>query len=180
MTNIKKNERFIPVSNYFKALIIVVVTIVLVWYAFSWYRVLKENKVSTSYLVKEKIVSKEITDLNEVNDVFLEAPSSYFVYISFTGNEDVYNMEKTLEPLIVEYNLNESLYYLNVTSIKNDKDMIDKVNKSLNLTDKKITKIPTVIYFKDGQAIDLIKTEDDNIMDLSDFQKLLDVNNIKK
>ena len=46
MTNIK-NERFIPVKNYLISAGIVVVIIALAWYAFAWYRVFKENKVST-------------------------------------------------------------------------------------------------------------------------------------
>ncbi len=180
MTDIKKNERFIPIKNYFKAILIVVVAICLVWYVLSWYRVLKENKVATSYLVKEKIVSKEINDLSEVNDVFLEAPTNYFVYVSFTGDEDIYNMEKELKSLIIDYNLNDLFYYLNISSIKDDKELISKVNEALNLNGIKITNIPTIIYFKDREAIDVIKRSDDNIMNAGDFQKLLDENNISK
>ena len=60
MTNVKKNERYIPLKNYVLAAVIVVVIIALTIYGFAWYDVLKENRVSSSYLVKEKIISKEI------------------------------------------------------------------------------------------------------------------------
>ena len=48
MTKIKKNETFIPVKNYVIAALIVVVMLGLTWYAFAWYKVIQENKVSTS------------------------------------------------------------------------------------------------------------------------------------
>ena len=179
MTNIK-NERFIPVKNYLISAGIVVVIIALAWYAFAWYRVFKENKVSTSYLVKEKIISKEITDLNEITDVFSEVPTSYFVYISYTGNEVIYNMEKDLQSIINEYNLNDSIYYINVTSIKDEDDCIDKINKALALDEKKVTSIPTIIYYNNGKPVDIITRSDDNIINTGDFQKMLDVNHIEK
>lgn len=180
MSNIKKNERYIPIKNYVVAAIIVVVILLLTWYGFSWYNVIQENKVSTSYLVKEKVVSNEIKSLKEVNDIFSEAPSSYYIYISYTGSEEVYNMEKDLESVISDYNLNNSIYYLNITSIKDKEDYIDQINKALSLEEIKVTNVPTIIYYKEGKAVDIINREDDNIMNVGDFQKLLDINNIEK
>lgn len=180
MSNIKKNESYIPVKNYILAAVIVVVIILLTWYGFTWYNVIQENKVSTSYLVKEKIISNEIKSLEEVNDIFSEAPNSYFIYISYTGSEKIYNMEKDLKKVINEYNLNDVMYYLNVTAMKDEKDYISQINETLGLTEKKITSVPTIVYYKDGKAVDIIERKDDNIMNVGDFQKLLDVNNIEK
>ena len=179
MTSIK-NERFIPMKNYLIAALLVVVIVLLTWYGFAWYKVAKEKKVSVSYLIEEKVISKEITDLGEAIDVFSETPSSYFLYISYTGNEEIYNMEKKLESLINEYNINDSMYYLNVTNIKDDNNFLEQINTSLALEDVKLTKVPTIVYFYEGKAVDIITREDNNIMNNGDFQKLLDKNNIKK
>lgn len=180
MTKIKKNEKFIPVKNYILAAIIVVVIIGLTWYGFAWYNVLKENKVSTSYLVKEKYISNEIADLNEIGDIFTEAPDSYFVYISYTGDEQVYNMEKSIKDLIKEYNLSEQIYYLNVTSIKDEENYLDKINETLNLTDRKVVKVPSILYFYEGKLVEMTDTKSDGLMTKSDFQKLIEIVNIKK
>ena len=180
MTKIKKNEKFIPVKNYILAAIIVVVIIGLTWYGFAWYNVLKENKISTSYLVKEKYISNEIADLNEIGDIFTEAPDSYFVYISYTGDEQVYNMEKSIKDLIKEYNLSEQIYYLNVTSIKDEENYLDKINETLNLTDRKVVKVPSILYFYEGKLVEMTDTKSDGLMTKSDFQKLIEIVNIKK
>ena len=179
MTNVKKNERYIPLKNYVLAAVVVVVMILLTLYGFAWYNVLRENRVSTSYLVKEKIISNEIQSLEEVSDVFSEAPNSYFIYISYTGSEEIYNMEKGLKKVINKYELNDKIYYLNVTTIKEQEDYIDDINKSLNLDKKKVKKVPTIVYIKDGEVVDIITRSDDNIMNVGDFEKLLDVNNVE-
>ena len=180
MTNVKKNERYIPMKNYVLAAVVVVVMILLTWYGFAWYRVLKENKVSTSYLVKEKVISNEIQGLEEVSDVFLEVPDQYFIYVSYTGSEEIYDMEKDLKKVINEYSLNDSIYFLNITSIKDEEDYIDQINKALNLEDEKVSSVPTIIYFQDGEVVDIIQRSDDNMMNVGDFQKLLDVNRVTK
>lgn len=179
MTSIK-NERFIPIKNYLIAAGLVVVIVLLTWYGFAWYKVAKENKLSTSYLVKEKIITKEINDLGEAIEVFSEPPSSYFLFISYNGDEEVYNMEKELESLITEYHLNDSIYYLNVTNIKDEDNCIAQINTALSLDDIKVTQIPTVVYFNNGKAVDVITRNDNNIMNIGDFQKLLDKNKISK
>ena len=153
--------------------------ILLTLYGFAWYNVLRENRVSTSYLVKEKIISNEIQSLEEVSDVFSEAPNSYFIYISYTGSEEIYNMEKGLKKVINKYELNDKIYYLNVTTIKEQEDYIDDINKALNLDKKKVKKVPTIVYIKDGEVVDIITRSDDNIMNVGDFEKLLDVNNVE-
>ena len=180
MTKIKKNETFIPVKNYILAAVIVVVIIGLTWYAFAWYNVVQENKVSTSYLVQEKIISKEITDLNEVSNIFAEAPDSYFIYISYTGDEQIYNMEKSIKSIIKSYNLSDNMYYLNVTSIKEEKGYMDKINKTLGLTDRKVVKVPTILYFEDGKLVEMTDTKSDLLMTRADFQKLIILSGIEK
>lgn len=179
MTKVNKNERFIPMKNYFIAIGIAVAAILLTLYGFAWYNVLKEGKVSQSYLVKEKVISNEIQSLDEVDAIFAEVPEDYFIYISYTGSEEIYNMEKGLKKVINKYELNDKIYYLNVTSIKEKEGYIDDINKALNLDKKKVKKVPTIVYIKDGEVVDIITKSDNNIMNVGDFEKLLDVNNVE-
>ena len=89
-------------------------------------------------------------------------------------------MEKELKSLIQEYNLNENMYFLNVTSTKKEDNYIKKINEKLNMEKIKVEKVPTIIYFKDGKAVDLINRKDDNIMNEGDFAQLLERNNVEK
>ncbi len=182
MAEVKKNEKYIPTKNYIVALIIVLAAIFLTWYGFAWNKVRQENKVSISYFVKNNIITKEIDSLEELDSITQEAPERFFIYISYTGDEKIYDLEKSLAPIIKKYELNDSFYYLNVSELKKQDNYIDEINNKLGLTDVKITNVPTVVYFVDGTVSKsgIITTADGNLMTKNDFQKFLDVNKIEK
>ena len=174
MAKVNKSERFIPIKNYIISIGIVIAAVLLTIYGFAWYNVLKEGKVSQSYLVKSKVISSEIQSLDEVEAIFAEVPDEYFIYISYTGSEEIYNMEKDLKKVINKYELNDKFYYLNVSDIKEKKNYIDKINKSLKL-EEEIKQVPTIVYIREGKVVDIIERSDDNMMNVGDFQKLLDI-----
>ena len=89
-------------------------------------------------------------------------------------------MEKTLKNEIVKYNLIDNMYYLNVTDIKNKENYIDEVNKALNLEDRKITKVPTILYFYEGALVGMTDPKGEALMTVSDFQKLLEISDIEE
>lgn len=182
MTEVKKNERYIPTKNYIIAIGVVIGILLIAWYCFAWYKVYKEDKISTSYLIKNNVISNEITDLNEIVDVFSEAPDEYFVYVSYTGDEDIFAMEKDLAKIIKKYSITDQFYYLNITNIKDNNDYIDEINRSLSLRDEKIIRVPTIIYYKDGEVVKdgIISRSDNKMMTAADFQKLLDANSVEK
>ncbi len=182
MTDIKKNERYIPTKNYVIAIAVIIGILLLVWYCFAWYKVYKEEKVSTSYLIKSNVISNEIKDLNEIFDIFSEAPDEYYVYVSYTGDEEIFNMEKSLAKIIKKYDIVDQFYYLNVTGIKDNKDYVNDVNRALGLRDEKIVNIPTIIYYRDGEVVKggIISRSDNKMITADDFQKLLDANKIEQ
>ena len=106
-------------------------------------------------------------------------PDEYFVYVSYTGSEEIYNMEKDLKKVINKYELNDQFYYLNLTTIKDKENYIDDLNKSLNL-EQKVKQVPTIIYVKEGKVVDIIDRSDNNMMNVGDFQKLLDIYYVTK
>ena len=73
----------------------------------------------------------------------------------------------------------DQFYYLNVTSIKEKENYIEDINKSLAL-DAKIKQVPTIVYIKEGKVVDIIERNDDNMMNVGDFQKLLDIYYVTK
>ena len=175
-----KNESQYPTRNYIIAIFIIIIVLFGSWFGFRIYNMSKNAKISKSYLIEQKILKNEINTIDESIDVLAEAPASYFIFISYTGDEKVYNLEKDLAKIIQDYKLENQIYYLNITEIKDDKNVLEKINSALSLNDKKVAQIPTIIYYKDGIAVDIIKRQDDNMMNSGDFQKLLDVNKIEK
>ena len=50
---------------------------------------------------------------------------------------------------------------------------LTRLNNAFN-TDE-ISTVPIILYFKDGELIDTVTRDDDNVINAGDFQKLLDI-----
>ena len=165
-----KSSTYFPYKNYLYLIMGIVIFLLLLWYAVSWIKVRNEEKLATSYLIKTNTVSYTIDDLNEINSVLSESPSEYFIYISYTGNEDIYKLEKKLKKVIDNYNLKDEFYYIDVTKIKDNDSLLNNLNKIFN-TDK-IVNIPCIIYYQNNEIKDII-LDNKNIFDYNKFINLL-------
>lgn len=152
---------------------IVIVLAVVGFYFFRLQQTRNEEKLNSSYLISSGTVSLEIKNLDEVSQILLESPTEYFVLITYTGNEDTYNLEEGIKTIIDDYKLSDSFYYLNIESIMDSDNYLTRLNSAFN-TDK-ITTVPIILYFKDGELIDTVTRDDTNIINAGDFQKLLDI-----
>ncbi len=176
----KKNS--IPTKNYVIVLIISLLAIFMTYYIFSWYNLYENKKFSESYLIKTNTISLEVNDLTEIESTLSESPNNYFVYIGYRNDENVYKLEKQLKKVIDKYNLNDIFYYIDITDLKEEDNYLEKINEALDLTENKVTSVPTIIYFKDGTVSkdSIISREDGNMMSVGDFEKLLEIFEITK
>ena len=55
----------------------------------------------------------------------------------------------------------------------NEDNYINRLNNAFN-TDK-IKKVPVILYFKNGKVVDTVVRNDNNMINASDFQHLLDI-----
>ena len=162
-------------KKYFIGLCIILAIIFLALYFYKWNSVLEQEKYYNSYLIETNTISLEMNDIDEISSVLSETPSYYFLYISYTNDEDVYNLEEDLKPLIDEYQLQNNFYFLNVTDFKDtNKDYKDDIAKELGIDASIISDVPIILYFKDGE---LATTE--GIFTAEEFQDLLEMQDIK-
>ncbi len=168
----KKFKRRIPIKNYIYSIIILVGVILLILYIFSWYNVKKEEKLMKSYLISSKTIESKIDNLQDLEQTLSEAPLSYFVIFSYTGNEDVYNMERSLKRVIDRYKLNDSIYYVDASKNLNNKEYINNLNKMFKT--KNVKYLPVIIYVEEGKAKEVL-----NNITSDSFKELLERNNFK-
>ena len=86
-------------KKYLIGLCIILAIIFLALYFYKWHTVLEQEKYYNSYLISTNTISLEMNDIKEISSVLSETPSYYFLYISYTSSEDVYNLETELKPL---------------------------------------------------------------------------------
>lgn len=164
----KNNVKSLPLKKIFITLLIVLGIILLTLYFYKWHQVKQDEKYLKSYLISTSTINLEMNDISEINTVLSESPSYYFIYISYTKDEDTYNLEKELKPIITEYDLRNNFYFINVTDIKDkNSNYKEDIAKELGIDKNKINNVPVILYFKDG------KLARDGVTNANDFEKIL-------
>lgn len=172
----KKNDSYVSPKNYVYAFLILVGGIVLSLYIFEWYQVKQEEKLMRSYLISSKTIESNIKDLDSLNQIRQEAPSSYFIYLGYTGDEDVYNLEKNLKRVIDKYKLNDIFYYVDLTDLKNNNEYyLEEIENKLKIDE--LNNIPALIYVNEGNILNsnVLDGLNNNMLKVEELEKLLDV-----
>lgn len=170
---VEKAKQTIPRKKIYIIIGIIVVAILIGIYIYWLQGVRDEERYSTSYLLSSGTVSLEIKNLDEVDQILSESPTEYFVLITYTGAEETYNLEQDIKTIIDNYKLSDSFYYLNIESMMETDNYLTRLNNTFDTN--MITTVPIILYFRDGQLVDTVTRNDDNIINAGDFQKLLDI-----
>ena len=157
-------------NNYLKLLFIIIVTIFLTFLISNIYKNYSTNKINNGYIFKHVSSVK----YNELQDALIEMNEDTYLYISYTGNKDVYDFEVKFKKLLRDKELLNNVIYLNMDEKINSKEnYLELLNEKLNLTDIKVTSLPSIIYYKDGEVIEIINS-DNLVIDTGKFMQLLD------
>lgn len=168
MANIKIKNKATPIKKWLVTFCVIIGLLLVGLYFYKWHQVRVQEKYLNSYLVSSGTINLEMNDISEINSVLMETSNYYFVYIGYTEDKNVYNFERKLKPLIDEYDLQSSFYFINVTDIKkNNMNYKMDIAYELNIADDEINEVPVILYFKDGN---LIKG---GITTAEEFEKLL-------
>jgi DNA integrity scanning protein DisA with diadenylate cyclase activity len=172
----KKEEKQYPLKNYIYAVLILIGGILLTLGLFKLYNIKKEEKLSNSYLLSSNTINISIDDLDTLDQIVLEAPSSYFVYISYTGSEQIYRLEKELKKIIDKYKINDIFYYVNVNNYENNKEYLDKIKIAFGV--EKLDKIPAIVYIdeNDSSKNSIIYGKNEELLNANELESLLNNN----
>lgn len=175
--NEKKKFKYFPFGNWVYLIVFLIVIGLAYWYISAWKQVKEYEKYLSSYLVSTNTITYEVTNLDEMVQVSQESPSSYFVYVGYTGDANVFKLEKKLKVIIDEYGLQDSFYYVDVTKRLEDTNLLKDLNDSFNTTDIKNT--PCILFYKDGN-LERIIDNDKGVFNADELTKLLNDYNYEK
>lgn len=166
-------QRYIPLKNYFITIIMFIAIILITLYIFKWIEVKQNEKISKSYLIENNLVTNKINTLDELNDFIKESPSQLIIYISYTKDNKIYNIEKGFKKLFTKYDLQDIFYIFDISDIKeNNKNYIKYLNESLDIN---VNGYPVIIYYEDGSIVSYKK-----ISSYKDAEKLFKKYDIEK
>lgn len=159
----------VPTRNYYIVLIVSVLVVVLTLLIRSLYINYINQKTSTGAFNDIKINQINTEDIDfafsEVNEAIL--------YISYTGNTEIYEMEKRLIKEIEKKNLKEKVIYWDITDKLKNKEYLDILKQKFPNIDYEITQVPMLIYIEDGKAKEAMCSEL-RLIDYNVLNKLVD------
>ena len=160
------SKRVVPKRNYYILIGLLIGVVILTFSVVSICNAIKNNNVNSGYI--NRYVSE--ISYKELDTYLLEPASDTFVYITYTGDENVYKLEKGLKKIVNNYELADNFIYVDVSEEMFNNNFMDNLNKKIN---SKIEKLPVILYYKDGILTEQLESE--NILfNVADFQKMLD------
>jgi len=149
MTN-KKNEvlREVPRKNYIYLFLILLGSLLLLLYIYTWYDAYNENKLNTSIMDKYLTV----INYNELDNYIIENKNAV-IYVSILGNEDISKFEKKFKNLVSEHNLKNDILYLDISN-----ENISIATKKLNIDEE----FPYLVVYTNGVITDTYSINDNN------------------
>ena len=149
-------SKYVPFKNYVIVFLTIAVILFLSVYFYKWYKVYEEEQIRVSYLVKTNTVSMQINSIDDLDTILSEAPNEYFIYISYTHDKEVYNLEKKL---------------------KNDDNFIKSLNEKINTN--LVSSIPAIVYVKNNEVVNVIQDKK-QLINANDLEKILKNNGLEK
>ena len=124
----------IPIQNYIILALVVLITVIAVFYARIWY------KETRNYDDKNSVMLDVVSTINqdELSNYILENPN-FILYLSSGQDRNIKDFEKKFKKLIVKKALTQNMLYLNTDNT--DKGRLIIYLKSLAKDDKIKTKI---------------------------------------
>lgn len=159
--------RQIPAKNYVILGVVSLLSFLFVWYCSNWYFKTEEYRVEASPIVE--IISE--IHMNEVSNYILDNGSMMLYTTSFQKHPNI-EFEKKLKKLILKYDMGSRMVVLDYDKVIDANFFQNLENQFLNAELKqknvKISDIPNLIVFENGQIVDVYHTTDQT----ESFEKL--------
>ena len=136
----KEKEREIPPKNYIYLTVVILGSILILFYLYRWYDTYRDSKLNT------RIMSDYLTviNYNELSNYITENKNA-IIYVSVLGDERINKFENSFKNTIARNNLKNAMLYLDITN----EDM-NTVKNNLEID----SELPCIVVYTNGKVAD--------------------------
>ena len=164
----KNNKREVPIKNYIKLGIILLISILALFYLYLWYRTYEENRLNTP--IMDNYLS--IINYNELNDYLTENKNAT-IYLSKLNDNDIRSFEKEFKLIIQDNALKNKILYLDLT---NELDQNNEITITNNYSINE-NNLPMIVIIENSQGKKTYNIKENNY-DENKLETFLDQNNL--
>lgn len=151
------NGRKVPLKNYIILGVILVITLLILYYFYRWVDVYKESKINYSILDRYMTV----INYNEFNDYLVENPD-VVVYVSVLENDEIRDFEKKLKGRFKRNEIDNDILYMEITNEVKDKTISEEIYNKYALNNLSMLSVPCVLVFNSGELSSIYSISDNN------------------
>ena len=168
-----KNDglRKIPTKNYIILGVVILFTMLILYYFYMWVDVYKESKINIPIMDKYMTV----INYNELDNYIVENPNT-IVYVSVLEDEQIREFEKKLKNKYRNNEIENEVLYMNITEDIDSKSVRNEMTSRYSLNTLNITNVPCVLVFDEGMLKSIYSVKD-NDYDIERF--VIYLNNIQ-
>ena len=134
---LNKEIRKVPFKNYIILGVVMVVTILLLYYFYMWVDIYKESKINIPIMDKYM----NVINYNELDNYLVENPNT-ILYVSILDNEEIRTFEKKFKNEFKNKKINNELLYMNLTVELSDKNISNELENKYYIKDLSIVDVP--------------------------------------
>ena len=152
----------IPLKNYVILCVIVLFTVISVFYVRSWYITSKE------YYSRNSVIKDVVREINvdEISNYILESPK-FMLYVSSGADTDIKGFENDFKRIIKKFELGEDIIYLNTDNVEYDLySNLDSFASSSKISSLISDSKASLYVFSDGKIVGVLN----NVNNYSDKQ----------
>lgn len=174
-TKKQEQEQKKILKNYIILTFILLLVVGLTIYLCECYKVYdKEQK--TIPVIRGTLVS-EITEV-DLEPYLIENPSSV-IYLCTASNEKCRSFEKDFKKIINKHNLQDTIVYLNLSNIENQKEFVKDFNNNHEYKKGKLTtNYPAILLFDEGKLKIILQGKNGEKLKMSKVNDFIDINKL--
>lgn len=167
----KSKKSYIPISNYVKLALIMIITLVGVLVFRNAYlnNKLYEENIP---LIRNYVISE--INANEIYN-FVRENAEPIIYICTSSNTNCREFEKEFGPIIKSRGLENKITYLNISDVKKKSTFIKEFNK---FYDVKLLGYPSIVIFEEGKVKDILTVKTNDSLDIKLVIDFFDKNSV--
>lgn len=167
----KEELRKVPFKNYVILGIIIVVSVLILYYFYLWVDAYNESKLNKPIMNKYM----EVINYNELDTYLIENPDT-IVYVSILENKEIRDFEKKFKRVFKKKKILNDILYLDITEEVKDEKTRNELKEKYNVSAVSILDVPVIIVIDNGS----IKSVYDIDVNNYDIDKIKDyINSIE-
>lgn len=171
MKNTSSSKEKIPMMNYVKLAIILLVTVFVIFLLRNWY-ISGRNYELNIPIIRDTLISEVNTD--EVYNYVRENENA-ILYIGVVDDEECRNFEREFNNVILDRKLEDTITYLNITKSSNKRKFIQEFNK---FYDTNLLGYPSLVIFEEGEVKATLTVKTGKSLDINKAVNFLDSNDV--